>query len=134
MKRFVVVAVACAALLASVLLHKNAVGLTIGIVVGTWYFLQAVVRGGGIATARITHDPGVPRKPGDPDGSIGMGLAASGIAAAVLGSPDFAPFRAYFGFFMAAGLLIALGYASVGPIRAARVRRDEAADKPGSAI
>jgi hypothetical protein len=134
MVRLVIVVIASAVIAASVLLHKNAIGLSVGIAIGTWYFLQAVVLGGGIATVRITQDPGVPRKPGDPNGSVGMGLAAAGIAASVLGLPDFAPYRAYFIFFLIAGLAIALGYAINGVVRQSRARRDGAGTKPDSAI
>jgi len=135
MKRLVIVAIASAVIAVSVLIpHRTAVGLIVGIVVGTWYFLQAVVRGGGIATVRITQDPGVPRMPIDPDGSVGMGLAAAAIATAVIGSPDYSPYHAYFVFFLVAGLSIALAYAIVGYVAELRARRSDAAEKPGSAV
>ena len=134
MIRFAVVVIASIVMVASVVFGKNGIGLTVGIVLGTWYFLQAIAFGGGLAQARITQDSTVPRKPADPNGSIGMGMAASGIAAAVIGQPQYAPYRSYFLFFFVAGLLIALAYSGKPVITALRERRVGADGKPGSSL
>jgi hypothetical protein len=124
MKRFAVVLLASIAIVASAIGQKYAAaGLVVGIVVGTWFFLKAIAVGGGLAQARIARDPTEPRKPVDPNGSIGMGLAAAGIALAVIRDPDYAPYKSYFVFFFVAGLIIALAYAGKPVITELRRRQ-----------
>jgi peptidoglycan/LPS O-acetylase OafA/YrhL len=113
MKRLAIVAAACALMVVFALLHKNALSLTIGIVVGTPYFLWAMGKGGGIAQARITRDPGEPVKPRDPSGSVGMGLAAAGIGAAAMADDNFPePARIFYGVCFVLGMVIALVFAA----------------------
>jgi hypothetical protein len=112
MKQLFIVIAASIAIAAFLLLHKYGGSLAVGIVVGGYYFLKAVISGGGIAEVRITHTPGTPRKVGDPAGSIGMGLAASGIAAGSMGSSDYTQaLGAFLPIAVILGILIALGYA-----------------------
>ena len=113
--------------------HKYGGALSVGVVVGAFYFLKAVITGGGIAQVRITQDPGVVRKPADPAGSIGMGLAASGIAAGAMGSPDYTQgLGPFLPCAVAAGILIALGYAITGASR--QLRAKTTPDDPGTEL
>ena len=115
MNRLIVVAASVLIILgAALLFHKPVISLIAGVLVGSFYFLTALARGGGIADARITRLPGEVRKPSDPAISIGMGLAASGIAAPYMMStdPNFSlSIHLWYYSIFAAGLLIALWFA-----------------------
>ncbi len=130
MKQLIFVAAIAALMVFSVFIHKNAIALMVGVAVGAWYFLGSVAKGGGMAELRITQDPGKLRKAGDPGSSIGMGLAAAGIAASILGNPRYidspqnpAALHVWFDVLFVSGLLIALVYAGKTMVSERRLRQ-----------
>ncbi len=112
MKRVWIVLACVAVMIASVMLQKALIATIVGIVVGTPFFLVAFASGGGMAEVRITGG----KKPNDPNASIGMGLAAAGIAATAMSNSDYPEsFRIFYACCFAIGLLIAVIFAVKKP-------------------
>jgi hypothetical protein len=115
MKQLAIVSVAAAAIITSFILHKYGIGLIAGVGVGSVYFLKSVLSGNGIGQVRLSQNPGEAKRPIDPGASIGMGLAASGIASGAIQSPDFsAQLGLYLPIVIILGIIIAVGYAIYG--------------------
>lgn len=108
------------------LLHWNALGSALGIVIGAVFFAIALGRNNGLVNASLRKDPA---RPNDPNAGISMGLAAAGIALGAMSNPHYPVlFHRFYVFCLAAGLVIAATLA----LRHAKPRPEQKVDAPAS--